>query len=303
MTVNGRTLGLETTLTQSHLIDLILPYITASLDICETVLQEAKLHPEHIDQVILVGGQTRTPILRDAIRERFGWKLNTSIDPDRAVGMGAAIMGARLCGQLKEQVKLWDVIPLSLGIELADGRTEHIVKANEQIPITVPPKSFTTQRDGQEVIRFRIVQGERTLAKDNTLIGEVTLPLTTARPKGEHRIKCMFKVDQDGILHVRAEDTDTEGDPIEAMVDHVYRLSPEEVDTKLREAEEYTIEDQRISRLLYIQEEMQKLRNAQLSTSASDDLFLAKLDDLDTAIITRDLERAERLLQEIRSTL
>jgi molecular chaperone DnaK len=113
----------------------------------------------------------------------------------------------------------------------------------------------------------------------------------------------MFKVDQDGILHVRAEDTDTEGDPIEVMVDHVYRLSPEEVDTKLREAEEYTIEDQRISRLLYIQEEMQKLRNAQLSTSASDDLFLAKLDDLDTAIITRDLERAERLLQEIRSTL
>jgi len=232
-TVEGESLGLDLILTSSIFEELIQPFIDRSLSICNTVLKKAEMRAEEIDQVLLVGGQTRTPAVRGAIANHFGWVLNTSVNPDEAVAQGAAILGARLCGYLKDQVKLWDVIPLSLGIELADGEMEPILHANEQIPVTVWRKgsqAFTTQHDGQERIRFRIFQGEQPIATENILIGEVTLTLTTARPAGEPRINCMFKVDHDGILHVRAEDADTESEPVEEMFDHIYNKKQEEME-------------------------------------------------------------------------
>ncbi len=227
LTINEQCFDLNATLNRATFEERVQPLIDRSLAICAAVLKNAHIDAREIDQVLLVGGQTRTPAIRAAIERRFGWKLNTSVNPDEAVARGAAILGARLCGYLKEQVSLWDVIPLSLGIELADGSMERILHANEQIPITVwrkGPQAFTTQRDGQERIRFRIFQGEHPMAADNTLIGEVHLTLTTTRPKGEPRINCMFKVDHDGILHVRAEDADTESEPVEVMFDHVYSV-------------------------------------------------------------------------------
>ena len=231
LTVGDRSLGLQTVLTRVKLNTLIQPLINRSLEICDAVLQDAKLSMDQIDQVLLVGGQTRAPLVKTALSSRYGWTLNDSINPDEAVAQGSAVLGARLCGHLKERVNLWDVIPQSLGIELADSKMERVIPANSQIPVKIWRKeAFTTQRDGQERIHFKIYQGEEPMADENTFIGDAILNLTTARRATEHRVSCMFEVDRDGILHVRAEEADTEGNPIEVTFDRIYKATQEELD-------------------------------------------------------------------------
>jgi molecular chaperone DnaK len=233
-TIEDRSLNLEATLTRAEFEALIWPLINRSLDICDKVLKDAKLSADQINQVLLVGGQTRTPFVRKALHSRYGWRLNDSVNPDEAVAQGAAVLGARLCGHLKQQVNLWDVIPQSLGIRLADEKIDRIISANAQIPVKVWRKeAFTTYRDGQERIRFEIYQGEKETAKENTFIGDVVLNLTTTRRASEHRISCMFEVDRDGILHVRAEEADIEGNPIEATFDRIYKATQEDLDQSI----------------------------------------------------------------------
>lgn len=305
-TADGQSLGLNVTLTRSKLEDLIQPFIERSLKICDLVLEKAGLSADKIHQVLLVGGQTRTPKVKAALRDRYSWTLNESVNPDEAVAQGAAILGARLCGYLKDEVRLWDVIPLSLGIELANGQMDYVILANKEIPVKVwrkGPDAFTTQRSGQERIRFRIFQGERPIAADNVLLGEVVLNLATTRPAGEHRINCMFEVDHDGILHVRAEDADTEGEPIEATFDHVYRMTQEEVEEKLREAESHKEEDAITSRLFQLEEELSQVRETVGSNRPPGDPLLERLDDLTSAIHARDADRAEELLAEIKGMI
>lgn len=293
-------LGLDITLSRTHFEELVQPLIRRTLENCDIVLKEAGLTSTEIDQVLLVGGQTRTPAIKTALTSQFGWKLNDSINPDEAVAQGAAVLGARLCGYLRDQVNLWDVNPLALGIELADGRIEQIIRANVQIPVAVSRESaFTTQRDGQEHIRFRIFQGERPLATDNILIGEVTLTLTTPRPAGEPRINCSFKVDQDGILHVRAEDVDADSKPVEVTFDHVYSLTQQEVDEKLLEAETHREEDERVSRFLQLKEELRKLRQRSSSEALKDSTLLERLSTLDALIAAKKFRKAESLLKEL----
>jgi molecular chaperone DnaK len=282
------------------------PFIDRTLAICDATLEKAKVKPSDIDQVLLVGGQTRLPAVKAALRDRYGWTINDSVNPDEAVARGAAVLGARLCGYLREEVKLWDVTPLSLGLELANGKMDAIIRANEQIPVTKWRKglqAFTTQRDGQESIRFRIYQGERPLAADNEFVGEVVLNLATTRPAGEVRVNCMFKVDHDGILHVLAEDTSTEGEPVEKTFDRFYRLTPQEVEQKLKEAEVYRDEDTITSRLFQLEEELTRLRRVINKEKTSDTLLLESLDNLELSIQDRNVTQAEELLAELKSKL
>lgn len=305
-TVENRALGLEATLTRTKLETLVQPFIDRTLTICDATLEKAGLKPADIDQVLLVGGQTRLPAVKAALRDRYGWTINDSVNPDEAVARGAAVLGARLCGYLKEEVKLWDVTPLSLGLELANGKMDAIIRANEQIPVTKWRKgsqAFTTQRDGQESIRFRIYQGERPLAADNEFVGEVVLNLATTRPAGEVRVKCMFKVDHDGILHVLAEDASTEGEPVEKTFDRFYRLTPQEVEQKLKEALVHRDEDTITSRLFQLEEELTRLRRAINKEKTSDTLLLESLDNLELSIQERNVIQAEELLAELKSKL
>jgi molecular chaperone DnaK len=299
-TVSGQVLGLETTITRTQFEQLLLPLIERSLAICDSVLAKARLKPEDIHQVLMIGGQTRTPAVKAALQSRFSWTINDSVNPDEAVARGAAVLAARLQGHLRDDVTLWDVTPLSLGIELANGKMDVIIQGNQQIPITKwrkGPQAFTTQRDGQERIRFRVYQGERPVAIDNTHIGDVVLNLATSRPAGEPRIHCMFKVDHDGILHVRAEDASTDGEPVEATFDHVYRLTQEEVEEKLREAEIHQEADQATARLFLLEEELQRLRQA-----ADDEGRMQEaLSTFETAINEQNLDQAEALLSEIKT--
>jgi molecular chaperone DnaK len=282
------------------------PFIDRTLAICDATLEKAKMKPSDIDQVLLVGGQTRLPAVKTALWNRYGWTINDSVNPDEAVARGAAVLGARLCGYLREEVKLWDVTPLSLGLELANGKMDAIIRANEQIPVTKwrkGPQAFTTQRDGQESIRFRIYQGERPLAADNEFVGEVVLNLATTRPAGEVRVNCMFKVDHDGILHVLAEDASTEGEPVEKTFDRFYRLTPQEVEQKLKEAEVHRDEDTITRRVFQLEEELTRLRRAIDKEKTSDTLLLESLDNLELSIQERNVTQAEELLAELKSKL
>jgi hypothetical protein len=247
--------------------------------------------------------QTRLPAIKEALRDRYGWTINDSVNPDEAVARGAAVQGARLCGYLREEVKLWDITPLSLGIELANSKMDAIICANEPIPVTKWRKgsqAFTTQRDGQESIRFRIYQGERPIAGDNEFIGEVVLNLATTRPAGEVRVNCMFKVDHDGILHVLAEDISTDGQPVEKTFDRFYRLTQQEVDQKLQEAKVHENEDAVTNRIFQLEEEIIRLQRVINQDKTSDNLLLETLENLKAAINSRDVNQAEELLTELK---
>ncbi len=304
--VEKQYLGLEATLTRIELEKLVQPFINRTLDICDATLKEAKLQAKDIDQVLLVGGQTRLPAIKEALRDRYGWTINDSVNPDEAVARGAAVQGARLCGYLREEVKLWDITPLSLGIELANSKMDAIIRANEPIPVTKWRKgsqAFTTQRDGQESIRFRIYQGERPIAGDNEFIGEVVLNLATTRPAGEVRVNCMFKVDHDGILHVLAEDITTDGQPVEKTFDRFYRLTQQEVDQKLEEAKVHENEDAVTNRIFQLEEEIIRLQRVINQDKTSDNLLLETLENLKAAINSRDVNQAEELLTELKSKI
>ncbi|MEH2218252.1 MAG: Hsp70 family protein [Nostoc sp.] len=304
--VEKQYLGLEATLTRIELEKLVQPFINRTLDICDAILKEAKLQAKDIDQVLLVGGQTRLPAIKEALRDRYGWTINDSVNPDEAVARGAAVQGARLCGYLREEVKLWDITPLSLGIELANSKMDAIIRANEPIPVTKWRKgsqAFTTQRDGQESIRFRIYQGERPVAGDNEFIGEVVLNLATTRPAGEVRVNCMFKVDHDGILHVLAEDITTDGQPVEKTFDRFYRLTQQEVDQKLQEAKVHENEDAVTNRIFQLEEEIIRLQRVINQDKTSDNLLLETLENLKAAINSRDVNQAEELLTELKSKI
>lgn len=304
--IKNQYLGIEATLTRTELERLVQPFINRTLDICDATLKEAKLQATDIDQVLLVGGQTRLPAIKEALRDRYGWTINDSVNPDEAVARGAAVQGARLCGYLRDEVKLWDVTPLSLGIELANGKMDAIICANEPIPVTKYRKgsqAFTTRHDGQESIRFRIYQGERPIARDNEFIGEVVLNLATTRPAGEIRVNCKFTVDNDGILHVLAEDTSTDGQPVEKTFDRFYRLTQQEVDKKLEEAKVHQDEDAVTNRIFQLQEEIIRLQPVVNQDKKSDNLLMETLANLQAAIDRRDVNQAEELLTQLKSKI
>ncbi len=303
LTVDGHPRDLQTTLTRTTFETLIRPFVNQTLQLVDATLQKAGVKGGDLSQILLVGGQTRTPSIQAAIRERYGRPLNTGVKPEEAVARGAAILGARLCGYLKEQVALWDVIPLSLGVELADGSMDVIIAANEPIPVEKwrrGAQAFTTQRDGQKSIQFNIYQGERPMAADNTRIGEAILLLATPRRAGEHRVNCLFKVNANGILTVRAE-SDDEGKPVEVRFDQG-SLSPSEVQAKLREAEAHRADDALTRRLLQLVAEAGEVRAACGACSA-DDPIVEQLAEADAAIRARDADRAAHLLNGIRRML
>jgi molecular chaperone DnaK len=297
---------LEVTLTRSQLEKLVQPFIDRTLGICDKTIEKAGMKPADIDQVLLVGGQTRLPAIKAALQKRYGWKINDSVNPDEAVARGAAVLGGRLCGYLRDEVKLWDVTPLSLGIELANGKMEVIIPSNEQIPTMRWRKgsqAFTTQRDGQESIRFRVYQGERPIAIDNDLIGEVVLDLATTRPAGDVRVNCMFKIDLDGILHILVEDSSTDGQPIEKTFDRFYRLTPEEVEEKLQEANVHRNEDEITKCVFQLEEEIKRMQRVINPETTSDNLLLEKFAELRFAVSNRDVNQAEDLLAELKVSI
>ncbi len=231
--------SLVRTLTRAELERVARPIVERTRAHCLRALHDAKLTPADLDEVILVGGQTRMPLVRDFVRAIFQREPNISQNPDEAVALGATIQAGILSGAV-QNVVLLDVTPLSLGIETFGGLMNVIIPRNSTIPIKAG-EMFTNAVAGQRAMLIKVVQGERELVRDNWPLGEFELEFEPA-PKGHARVGVQFEIDASGILHVLARDTKTGAQKVVEMTSAV-DVSDEAVEKMLEDSLEHAFED------------------------------------------------------------
>jgi molecular chaperone DnaK len=228
------------TLTRERFESLVADLIDRTAAPCLDALSAAGLKPSDVDQVILVGGQTRTPKVQRMVAELFGREPNRDINPDEVVAIGAAIQGGVLKGEIKDVVLL-DVTPLSLGIEMHGGVFEKLIERNSTIP-TKNTKVFTTVADNQSVVEIHVLQGEREIAKDNKSLGRFELVGIPAAPRGVPQIEVTFAIDSNGIVNVSARDLAT-GKAQGMQINPAGGLSQNEIDKIIKEASAFAEAD------------------------------------------------------------
>lgn len=231
----------EIEMTRPVLEKLLAPIIERTRPIARRAFTEAaNKGGGEVERLILVGGSTRIPFLREMLQTWFGLVPDLSQHPDESVALGAAIQAGMLCGRVR-QIILVDVTPLSLGIETFGGLMNVILPRNSTIPVKAG-EIFTNAVDRQESMAIRVLQGERELAKDNWLLGEVTVPFTPG-PKGSARVGVQFAIDRDGILEVLARDTVTGEDHILEIRNAAVDVDDEAVERMVSESIDYAFED------------------------------------------------------------
>ncbi len=234
---------LERTLTRAKFEAMISDYLDKTMRIVDAALSAAKLSPEEIDQVVLVGGSTRIPKVQELVAARFGRaKLNKDINPDEVVALGAAIQAAVLAGDMQSLVLL-DVTPLTLSIETLGGVATPLIERNTTIPVE-KTKTFTTADDFQTQVEIHVVQGERKMAADNKSLGRFQLTDLPPAPRGVPQIDVTFQIDADGILNVTAKDKAT-GKSASIEIKETSRLTEAEIERMRKDAEEHAEEDRK----------------------------------------------------------
>ncbi len=254
------------TLTRERFESLVADLIDRTAAPCLDALAAAGLKPSDVDQVILVGGQTRTPKVQRMVAELFGREPNRDINPDEVVAIGAAIQGGVLKGEIKDVVLL-DVTPLSLGIEMHGGVFEKLIERNSTIP-TKNTKVFTTVADNQSVVEIHVLQGEREIAKDNKSLGRFELVGIPAAPRGVPQIEVTFAIDSNGIVNVSARDLAT-GKAQGMQINPAGGLSQAEIDRIIKEASAFAEAD-------HERREIAAIRNRLEGMIASNERVLAE---------------------------
>ena len=291
---------LVSTLTRTRFEELVQPLVARTLKIADTAVADAGLSAQAIDGVVLVGGATRMPVIRQAVASHFGKPPYTGLDPDQVVALGAAMQAAQLIGQRRDGEDDWlllDVTPLSLGLETMGGMVEKIIPRNSPIPLA-RAQDFTTYKDGQSAMAIHVVQGERELVKDCRSLARFELRGIPPMVAGAARIRVTFQVDADGLLSVSATEQST-GVAASVTVKPSYGLEDTEIERLLKESITSAREDMQWRALREHQIEAAQLREMTQNALAEDGGLLdaAERQQIDDAMasLQKVLEEAQTL--------
>jgi len=235
-TLNGETYSLQ----KAEFEKLILPIIEKTMDSCRSALKDANLQPADIDSIVMVGGSTRVPLVKETVGSFFGKPVNDSVNPDEVVALGAAIQADILAGNNKDTLLL-DITPLSLGIETAGGLMDVLIPRNAKIP-TKASRQYTTQVDGQPGMRISVFQGERDLVADNRKLAELNLNGIPGMPAGLPKVEVSFLINADGILTVSAKELRS-GVEQSIEVKPQYGITDADVEKMLQDSIEHAKDD------------------------------------------------------------
>ena len=292
-------------LTREVFEELVADLIDKTIEPCHKALEDAKLQPDDIDKVILVGGQTRSPIVERTVEKIFGKKASAEINPDEVVAMGAAIQGGVLSGDVKDIVLL-DVLPLSLGLETRGGLFTKIIERNSTIPLR-NSLTFTTVVDNQASVEIHVLQGEREVAQGNRSLGKFELVGIPPSPRGVPQIDVSFEVDANGIVSVSAQDKAT-GREQQMRITPTSGLTPDEIERLIREAEDFADSDKGAKEMVVLRSKLESLlRNTQKSFAKFGGLLSQNDQDIaervfveaEAATKTEDVEEINKALDNL----
>jgi molecular chaperone DnaK len=233
---------LQMRLSRARFEQMVEDLIQRSLGPCKQAMADANVTPQQIDEVVLVGGQTRMPRIQQSVRDLFGREPHKGVNPDEVVAVGAAVQGGVLAGEVKD-VLLLDVTPLSLGIETLGGVFTKLIERNTTIP-TRKSEVFSTASDSQPSVEIKVHQGERAMARDNRLLGVFQLGNIPPAPRGIPQIEVTFDIDANGILNVTAKDRATNNEQ-KITITSSSGLSKDEVDKMAKDAESHSADDRK----------------------------------------------------------
>jgi len=281
---------LLTTITRSTFEGLIDPMIDRCRQPVLQALKDAKLNPSEIDEVVLVGGSTRVPKVRELVKEIFGKEPHQGVNADEVVAVGAAIQGSVLSGERKD-VLLLDVTPLTLGIETEGGILTALIERNTTIPVE-KKQTFSTAADNQTAVTVSVFQGERKMAIHNRVLGQFNLEGIDAAPRGVPQIEVKFDIDQNGILNVSAKDLKS-GKQASVKIEQSSGLSKDEIERMRRDAESHADEDRK-------QVELAEARNRAENTIHS---LEKAIKDQGDKLAVSDREPLEAAISKLREAL
>ena len=299
-------------MTRSKLESLVEDLVERTLAPCKIALNDAGLSTSEIDDIILVGGQSRMPMVQEKVKEFFGKEPRKDVNPDEAVAVGAAIQAAVLSGDVKD-VLLLDVSPLTLGIETMGGVATALIEKNTTIP-TKKSQIFSTAEDNQSAVTIHVVQGERKQASQNKSLGRFDLAEIPAGPRGMPQIEVTFDIDANGILNVSAADKAT-GKKQSIVIKASSGLSDEEVESMISDAEANADADKQFEELVTVRNQGDAIVHAtkktleeagDKATEEEKTAIEAAITDLEAALKTdnkSDIEEKTKTLTEVSSSL
>ncbi|PIP92654.1 MAG: molecular chaperone DnaK [Bdellovibrio sp. CG12_big_fil_rev_8_21_14_0_65_39_13] len=291
---------LNLNITRNKFEELIRPLLDRVTVPCETCIKDSGLSKNEIDEVILVGGSTRIPLVQTKVKDVFTKEPNRSVNPDEVVAAGAAIQGGVLAGDVKD-VLLLDVTPLSLGIETLGGVMTKIIEKNTTIP-TKKSQVFSTAVDNQPAVTIHVLQGERDFAKDNKALGKFDLVGISPAPRGVPQIEVVFDIDANGIVNVSAVDKAT-GKKQDIRITSGSGLSEEEIQKMVREAEEHREEDKQRREVVDTRNQLDGLilSSERMITEAGEKISANTKTELQNAIAEAKTKLASENLEELKA--